>query len=280
MNGRPCQRRLMTFPLQQGTWPQDSRRSYWAKTTRRDPPTLHHFRAPLDGPAIFLAPWPLVRLLRFLGSGPPVIHALERKLLFRDSFCRPFRKDWLLPPWPTGGPSLWCTDGLNCVDDFAAGLLRTLECLVKPLCRACWSLMVKIFSSKLLRLRADQTVSMERICPSSSDMLIQQLQLPQSHVPADQLKVGRHCRCWSYGLLQGLMHNPDLFLHNLVSAWPLPGCTSRLTPPTNQWWIHRWPPPSYKLLSLKQVLGWYRALRYLGLTTCLLYVGPLFGNLV
>ena len=74
------------------------------------------------------------------------------------------------------------------------------------------------FLVKLLRLQANQTVCMERSCPISSNMLILQLQLPQSHVPADQLKVGRRCRCWSYGLLRGLVHNPDLFLHNLVSG--------------------------------------------------------------
>ena len=41
------------------------------------------------------------------------------------------------------------------------------------------------FLIKLLRLQADQTVSMEQSCPSSSDMLILQLQLPQSHIPVD-----------------------------------------------------------------------------------------------
>ena len=51
------------------------------------------------------------------------------------------------PSWPTGGPSLWCTHGLNCVDDFGAGFSGTLKWLVRPLCRACWSFIVKIFSS-------------------------------------------------------------------------------------------------------------------------------------
>ena len=175
------------------------------------PPKLLHWRAPLDGP-------PLVLLLRFLESGPPVMCALEKKLQFHDLFCWPFRKDWLLSFWPTGGPSLWCTDGLNWVDDFGAGFLGILEVTSET---PVYSMLIshgEDFLVKLLRLQANQTVCMEWSCPSSSNMLILQLQLPQSHVPADQLKVGRRCRCWSYGLLRGLVHNPDLFLHNLVSG--------------------------------------------------------------
>ena len=94
-------------------------------------------------------------------------------------------------------------------------------------------------------------------CPSSSDMLILQLQLPQSHVPADQLKVGHHCCCWSYGLL----HNADLFPHNLVSG---------LFQDVLQDWHHQWISDGsidghpHKLFSLKQVLGWYHVLRHPG----------------
>ena len=39
------------------------------------------------------------------------------------------------------------------------------------------------FLVKLLRFRSDQALSMEQSCPTSSDMLILQLQLPQSQVP-------------------------------------------------------------------------------------------------
>ena len=117
------------------------------KQLGKPPPTLLHCRAPLDGPAVFLAPPPIDLLLGFLGSGPHVMRALEKKLLFQDLFCCSFWKDWLLPSWPTGGPSLWCMDGLNCVDDFGAGFLGTLKWLVRLLWRACWSIMVKIFSS-------------------------------------------------------------------------------------------------------------------------------------
>ena len=106
------------------------------------PPTLLHCRAPLDGPTVFLAPPPLVLLLGFLGSGPYVMRALEKNLL-----CCPFCKNWLLPSWPTGGPSLWCMGSLNCIDDFGVGFLGTLKWLVRLLWRACWSLMVKIFWS-------------------------------------------------------------------------------------------------------------------------------------
>ena len=181
----------------------DLRSSLEQETASRAPPTLH-WRAPLDGPVVFLAPPPLVFLLGFLGSGPPVMHAVENKLLFRDLFCCSFQKDWLLPSWPTGGPSLWCTDGLNCKDNFGAGFgAGTLKWLVRPLCRACWSVMVKLFSSNSWGSKPTR-LSMEPSCPSSSDMLILQLQLPQSHVPADQLKVGCHCRCCSYGFWEDL----------------------------------------------------------------------------
>ena len=78
----------------------------WQKQLGEPPLILLHCRAPPNGPAVFLAPPPLVLLLGFLGSGPPVMRVLEMKLLFHDLFCCPFSKDWLLTSWPTGGPSL------------------------------------------------------------------------------------------------------------------------------------------------------------------------------
>ena len=118
------------------------------------------------------------------------------------------------------------------------------------------------FLIKLLRLRSDQIVFLKWSCPSSNDMLILQVQLPQSHVPADQLKVGCRCSCWSYGFLRGIMHNSDLFMHNLVSGlfWDV-----------LQDWRHQRigdgsidGHPSHELFSLKQGLGWYHALRHVG----------------
>ena len=118
------------------------------------------------------------------------------------------------------------------------------------------------FLVKLLRLQVDQILSIEWSCPSSSDMLILQLQLqlPPSHVPVDQLKARHRWRFLSYGLLRGLMHNPDLFLHNLVSG---------LFRDVLDWHHQRNSDgsidghPPHKLFSLKQVLGWYCVLRHL-----------------
>ena len=82
--------------------------------------------------------------------------ALEKKLQFRDLFCWPFRKDWLLSFWPTGGPSLWCTDGLNWVDDFGAGFLGILEVTSET---PVYSMLIshgEDFLVKLLRLQANR----------------------------------------------------------------------------------------------------------------------------
>ena len=117
------------------------------------------------------------------------------------------------------------------------------------------------FLVKLLRLQADQTVSMEWSCPSTSDMLILQLQLPLSHVPVDQLKAGQHWPFLSYGLLRGLMHIPDLFLHNPVSGlfWDVFDWHHQRNSDGS---IDGHPP--HKLFSLKQALDWYCVLRHLG----------------
>ena len=93
-------------------------------------------------------------------------------------------------------------------------------------------------------------------------MLILQVQLPQSHILADQLKVGRRCHCWSYGFVQGLMHNHDLFLHNLVFGFFWDVLQDRRHQQISDGSINGY--PSHKLFSLKQVLGWYCVLRNFG----------------
>ena len=86
----------------------------------------------------------------------PVVAVVLKKLPL-DLFCCLIRNDCWLPPWPTTeGPNLWCTEGLAFDRALGVAFFGILKWLVRYLCRAFWSRIVKISSDDQTLPHVDQ----------------------------------------------------------------------------------------------------------------------------